>query len=336
MAKIDVVVLKLFLTLLAIGQPGTGIEPNVRHSFSSDQPESVMEFRIKNNSLHLVVSAQGAEPQSLYGVQSGLEYLWQGDPKFWSSRSPILFPIIGRVKDGKYSWQGKTYSISIPHGFAKDLPFELESRDTVRLTFLLKSCEETRKQYPFDFQFRVEYVLEDASLDIRFRVDNTGTQPMPFAWGAHPGFRVPLADGEKFEDYRFEFADKESPQRLLLDGVFMAGKESPFALKGGRSLAMSRRIFDDEAIILQNIQNRTIFLVDPDDHRRWSLSFDDFEFLALWQPENSEAPFVSLEPWSGLPDPSDKAICELDEKIGMKTVSPGDFADAKLRFTLLD
>ena len=307
---------------------------NLQQSFSEELPS--YEFQIENESLRLTVSAQGAEAQSLYGVRSGLEYLWQGDPEFWSSRSPILFPIIGRVKEGKYTWRGKTYSISIPHGFAKDLPFEPESCEASRLQFLLKSSEETKKQYPFHFQFRVEYVLEGSSLDIRFRVDNTDSQPMPFAWGAHPGFRVPLAEGEKFEDYRFDFADKESPERLLLDGVFMSGKKSSFALKDGLSLTLPRRIFDDEAIILQNIQNRTVFLVDPSDRRRWSLQFDDFEYLALWQPEKSEAPFVSLEPWTGLPDPSDKTISELDAKTGMKIVPPGGFATAKLRFTLLD
>ena len=160
--------------------------------FSSVQQLFSGETQIANESLRLIVSTQGAEVQSLYGVQSGLEYLWQGDSKFWSSRSPILFPIIGRVKEGKYSWRSETYSISIPHGFAKDLPFELEFRETTRLQFLLKSSEETKNQYPFDFEFRVEYVLEGNSLDICFRVDNTGSQPMPFVWGAHPGFRVPL------------------------------------------------------------------------------------------------------------------------------------------------
>lgn len=306
---------------------------SVQQLFSEDQPT---EFHVENGNLRLVVSTQGAEAQSLYGIRSNLEYLWQGDPKFWSSRSPILFPIIGRVKDGKYAWRGKTYSISIPHGFAKDMNFELEVHEAARLQFLLKSSEETKKQYPFDFQFRVEYVLEGTSLDIRFRVDNTGLRSMPFAWGAHPGFRVPLEVGEKFEDYRFDFAEQESLERLLLDGVFMSGKKSPFDLKNGVSLTLQRRIFDDEAIILQNIRNRTVFLVGPDDRRRWSLRFDDFEFLAVWQPEKSDAPFVSLEPWTGLPDPSDKTISELDEKIGMKTIPPGGNATAKLRFTLLD
>ena len=314
----------LALSILMLG--------SVQHSFAVDP----VGFSIENENLRLVVSAQGAELQSLYGVRSGLEYLWQGDPKFWNDRSPILFPILGRVKDGKYSWRGKTYSISIPHGFAKDLPFELEHREAARLQFLLKSSEETKKQYPFEFQFRVEYVLTGPSLDIRFRVDNTGSQPMPFAWGAHPGFRMPLKDGEKFEDFRFDFAAAESPERLLLDGVFMSGKKSPFALKNGRSIPLERRIFDDEAIILHNIRNRTIFLVGPGDRRRWSLRFDDFEFLALWQPTKSEAPFVSLEPWTGLPDPSGKAISELDEKVGMKTLPPGGAAEAKLKFTLLD
>ena len=307
---------------------------SVPHIFSADVTPN--DFQMENGNLRLVVSACGAEPQSLYGIRNGLEYLWQGDPKFWSGHAPILFPIIGRVKEGKYSWHGKMYSISIPHGFAKELPFELETREAGRLSFLLKSSEETKKQYPFDFQFRVEYVLDGASLDFRFRVDNTGTQPMPFVWGAHPGFRVPLEAGETFEDYRFDFADKESPERLLLDGVFMSGKKSPLGLKDGVSLPLQRRIFDDEAIILQNIKNRTIFLVGPGDRQRWGLRFDDFEFLAVWQPVKTEAPFVSLEPWSGLPDPSDRKISELDEKTGMKTVAPGGFATATLRFTLFD
>jgi galactose mutarotase-like enzyme len=303
-----------------------------QQSFAEDRPE----FRIENENLRLVVSSHGAEAQSVYGVRSGIEYLWQGDPQFWSSRSPILFPILGRVKEGKYSWRGETYSITIPHGFAKNSPFELERREAARLQFLLKSSAETKKQYPFDFQLRIEYVLEETSLVTRFHVTNTGSQPMPFSWGGHPGFRVPLSAGEKFEDYRLDFATEESPERHLIEGVFVSGKTTPFALKDGRSIPLKHQIFDDEAILLQNIKNRKVFLVGPGDRRRWSVEFDDFEFIAFWQPQKTESPFVCLEPWSGLPDLFDKTISELDEKIGMKTLPPGGSAEAKTKFTLLD
>lgn len=305
------------------------------HGRASDPAStSPGEFRIENEFFRVSASEQGAELQSVVDVRGKTELLWQGDKKYWASRSPVLFPIVGRVHNSVYVYGGKTYRIDSPHGFALRSRFEATADAPDRMTFRLVSSEKTLVQYPFPFRFEIEYSLENSSLCMTFRVENTGKETMPFSVGAHPGFRVPLGENERFEDYRLEFAEPEKPTRILLDGVFISGKKAPFLPTGGKIIPLERQLFDDEAVILGEIGKKTISLVGPADRKRWSLHFDDFRYLALWQPERSDAPFVSLEPWDGLPDLSGIPIAHLDRKQDVTLLPPGKKAQFRLVFEL--
>lgn len=289
------------------------------------------EYRIENDRLRLTVDSRGAEMKSIFGLPDKTEFLWQGDPKSWPGRAPILFPIVGRVKDGVYAHEGRICQIDSPHGFAKSSSFEAECRGTDRVRFTLRSSAETRKQFPFDFVLRAEYSLAGSTLRLRFRVENTGTEPMPYSLGGHPGFNVPLGEGERFEDYRLEFEAEEDPERVLLDGVFLSGRQVPFPLKDRRVIPLSWRLFDDDAIILDKIRRHAVSLIGPGDRRYWTFSFDDFQYLGIWQLPRSNASFVSLEPWNGLPDSNSPGISELSRKAGIRILPPRAAAEASFQ-----
>jgi len=218
-----------------------------------------------------------------------------------------------------------------PHGFMKSQIFQPVSVNADSICLQATSTPETLTQYPFAFRFSVEYKLVGSALVFAFQIHNEQDRPMPFSLGTHPGFNVPLANGEKFEEYSLVFEREENPHRVELDGVLLAGKTSPFALQSNRMLPLRHNLFDIEAIILGGIQKKTVSLVGTDGIARWSMYFDDFDYLTLWQPAQTEAPFVCLECWNGLPDPADANTNALDQKPGNRTLAPHETAGFSLK-----
>ena len=290
---------------------------------------------INNNHLQVVISLRGAEVHSIFDLRNQIEYLWQGDQRYWADRSPLLFPIIGRLRHGVYSHDGKTYSIESPHGFIKSQMFQPTLVMPDRVVLQTESTQETKLQYPFAFRFLVEYRLVDAGLVFSFQIENAGDQPLPFSLGTHSGFRVPLLNDEKFGDYSLMFEYEENPYQVELDGVFLSGKTSAFALQSHRFLPLRHCLFEHEAIILGGIQKKSVSLIDPAGIARWSLYLDDFDYLTLWQPPQTDAPFVCLECWNGLPDPDEAEIDALSQKPGIQTLVPGKTAHFSLQIALL-
>ena len=164
-----------------------------------------MDYQLKNNFLTVTLSDQGAEIQSVKDVNSGREYIWQADPKIWGRHAPVLFPVVGRLKDDQYTYDGKTYHMG-QHGFARDSKFTVEEQDDKHIVFLLTSNEDTKKMYPFDFELRVTYSLVNNLLSEHFTVTNTDTKEMIFGIGGHPGFNLPTDNGLTKNDYYFKFA----------------------------------------------------------------------------------------------------------------------------------
>lgn len=153
-----------------------------------------MDYQLKNNFLTVTLSDKGAEIQSVKDVNSGREYMWQADPEIWGRHAPVLFPVVGRLKDDQYTYDGKTYHMG-QHGFARDAQFTVEEQDDKHIVFLLTSNEDTKKMYPFDFELRVSYSLVNNLLEEHFTVTNTDTKEMIFGIGGHPGFNLPTDNG---------------------------------------------------------------------------------------------------------------------------------------------
>lgn len=278
-----------------------------------------MEFTLKNEKLSLTVSSLGAEMQNLQ-TNDGTEYLWQGDPQYWSDRAINLFPFIGRLTNNTYKYLGKVYPMSI-HGFAAAKEFAAAEKSQNRLTLELRSDEETKVSYPFDFVLRISYELKDAQVDITFQVENQGVETMPFGIGGHPGFNVPLVEGESFENYQIEFSVPCQPDRVgFSPAVYMNGHDEAYTLREDRFIDLRHDLFDEDAIILKNMA-REVILRSRVSGRGVKVTYPDMPYLGVWHWPKTDAPYVCIEPWTSLPSRQD-VVEEFSCKSDMIQLAP--------------
>lgn len=293
-----------------------------------------MLYTLENAFLGVTVSDQGAEVLSIVGKKSGTEYLWQGDPEFWASRAPILFPVCGRQTEGKYFWQGKTYEMPI-HGFARHSLFTPVETCETQITLELCDNAQTRAQYPFAFRLRMTYALEDSTLHTRFEVCNTGSTELPFAVGGHPGFRVPFAPGERFEDYYLEFGCVKDAKKLVFSPTcYDTGTTEPFPLQEGKRLPLRHDLFDNDAIFLTDMC-RQVSLRSTKHDRAVTLRYKDFSYVGFWHRPETAAPYVCIEPWNGLPA-MDGKVDDLATKRSMTRLAPGKSATSAFEITVIE
>lgn len=255
-----------------------------------------MEHVISNGIISLTVNEQGAEMMS--AKKDGAEYLWQGDSTYWSGRAYHLFPICGRLTDGKYTYKGKTYEMTL-HGFVKLSLFSLTEKTDSSLTFSLKSNGETKKMYPFDFEYTVKYTLDKNRINVATTVQNTGNEKMIFTLGEHPGFNVPLNGDGDFSDWYIEFNEPCAPNALVFDGCYMSDKTVPFNLINN-GFALSHSLFDNDAIFLSDA-SKSVTLKSKKSLRSVTVNYPNMKYVGFWHTPKTEAPFVCIEPWIGVP-----------------------------------
>lgn len=278
-------------------------------------------FTIHNQKLTAVIDEMGAQLMSLKAAD-GTEYLWQGDPRFWKGRAPVMFPWVGRLYGGCYQHRGKTYEMGI-HGFARVLPFVCTAQSESALTMTLTANEETKAQYPFDFRFDVTYALQEDTLQITFGVENTGNETMYYAWGGHPGFNVPLEKTESFEDYRLEFGTPCRPdQTVFTENVLLSGQTKPFLLEEGRYRSIAHDLFDNDAIFLTHMA-KSVTLRSQVSGRGVCLRYPDMAHLGLWHAPKTQAPYMCIEPWSALPA-REGVTEELSCRSDLMATAPGE------------
>lgn len=262
-----------------------------------------MQFTLKNEKLTLTVDSLGAEMRNLQ-TADGVEYLWQGDPKYWGDRAPNLFPFIGRLTNNSYKYLGKTYPMGI-HGFAAAKEFQVVCQETDLLVLELSSDEEIQKSYPFDFCLRICYQLKGDTVNIGFTVENKGHCTMPFGIGGHPGFNVPLVEGERFDDYELEFSVPCRPDRVgFTPTVYMNGEDKEYPLRDAAFIDLRHDLFDEDAIILKNMA-REITLRSKVSGRGVTVTYPDLPYLGIWHWPKTDAPYVCIEPWTSLPSRQD-------------------------------
>ena len=259
-----------------------------------------MNYTIENEALRVEIADRGAELMSIVGKKTGFEYLWQGDATYWASRATVLFPICGRLTDGKYTYEGKEYEMVL-HGFSKLQTHRVVEQKADAITFELSATEETRAIYPFDFIFRVTYTLDGATVRTTLAVENAGKGDLPFSIGGHPGFNVPFVTGESFDDYYMEFKCAKPTEKLIMSPTcYYTGKNEPFALRDGRFLDLKHSLFDNDAIFLEGMCN-TVSLKSKKNDRAVTVHFEDMTHLGFWHKPKTEAPYVCIEPWHGVP-----------------------------------
>lgn len=258
-----------------------------------------MLYTIQNHKLTAVIDEMGAQLMSLKAAD-GTEYLWQGDPTFWKGRAPVMFPWTGRLYNGHYQHEGKTYEMGI-HGFARNMPFVCTAQSEAALTMTLCANPETKAQYPFDFRFCVTYTLTEDVLQIAFTVENTGENTMYYAWGGHPGFNVPLEANEQFADYYLEFdAPCRPDQAVFTENVLLSGQTNPIQLTEDRYMKLSHDLFEQDAIFMTHMA-KTVTMRSRVSGRGVCLRYPDMAYLGLWHAPKTEAPYLCIEPWSSLP-----------------------------------
>ena len=291
-----------------------------------------MIYTIENELLKVDVNSKGAQLFSVYSKKSQTEYLWQGNPEYWKDRAHNLFPFIGRMYEGVFTYNGKEYT-SRAHGLARYFEFALESKTDDTLVFLLKDNEETHKEYPFAFEYRVTFILKGADLTTHYEVLNTDTQTLICAFGGHPGINIPFGKGV-FEDYYLEFPQVSTPTRQLLDETnsFMANKTVPFALVDGTKIPLRHELFVNDAVILEDTCGE-VAIKCAQESRYVSMKYSDFKFIGFWQAPVPNTPYVCLEPWGALPA-VDGAIVDLETKPHMTRVPVGGKAETSFTLTI--
>lgn len=279
-----------------------------------------MLYTLENEKIKVEIADKGGELQSIVLKEDGCEYLWQGDPKYWSGRAYNLFPICGRLFDGKYTYKGKTYEMNL-HGFVRNTVMQVESAEKEKITFLLIPNDEIKAQYPFDFEFRVTYTLSGTGIETKVNVVNAGKDDMFFGFGGHPGFNVPLIEGEKFEDYYLEF-DCVKPMKLLkMSPLFYLDKTEPYPLKDGEIIELTHDLFNDDAKFFTDMCGY-VTLKSKKSAKSVRVEYPGMRNLGIWHAPRSEAPYICIEPWCSLPS-YDGRIDDLETKNQMTRLAPG-------------
>lgn len=252
--------------------------------------------KLENDFLVIETSKSGAELTRIFSKKQNKEILWNGDSKYWGRHSPILFPIVGRLKDNETVIDNKVYNMT-QHGFARDMDFDLVDIANDSISYKLTSNEHTKIYYPYSFELIVKYTLINTSINIYWTVKNTDFKDMYFSIGAHPAFNIQSS----IEDYYLEFNTKDNIENITLNGAY---NDKYIKVDTLNKLNLSPEVFINDAIIYTNIDE--IKLKSKKYDYFINVSFKDFPLVGIWSPfykdTNTIAPFICIEPWYGLCD----------------------------------
>jgi galactose mutarotase-like enzyme len=276
-------------------------------------------FEISSKTLHVQISAQGAELQSIVNKENSLEYMWSGDAAFWGKKSPVLFPIVGGLKNSTYQYQGINYQLG-RHGFAREREFIVNHHTANSIRFSLVSDETTKEVYPFDFVFSIEYQVSGNQLTVKYIVENIGSQILLFSVGAHPAFKVPLVDGTTYEDYHLLFSEPETAGIFPLSEDGLIEKFTTPVLNNSNSIPLTKALFAKDALVFKYLKSNYIGILNNKNTHGLKLHYTDFPFMGIWAAKNAD--FVCIEPWCGIADSVD-ATGELSEKEGINKLEAG-------------
>lgn len=291
-----------------------------------------MQIKITSKSNSAVLGLEGAQLNSL--VKDGREYLWQGDAQYWSGQAPVCFPIVGVLADGKAKAFGKPCEMK-RHGVARINPFDIFEQHKNSVTFIQKSSENTKKQFPFDYELKIKYTIVGDTVTNEYIITNTGSEKMPFVIGGHPAFNCPLCEDEEFEDYKVVF-DKPISKPCLRPnhhtGLVDVSKKYD-VMKGTDTLNLKHNLFEEnDALIFENCQAKSATLTGKNG-KGIKIEFQDMNNLLVWSAVGN-APFVALEPWTGISNCSDEDEI-FENKRGMTVLEPDETVSFKFKITMI-
>ncbi|WP_313581521.1 aldose 1-epimerase family protein [Chishuiella sp.] len=274
-------------------------------------------MKIENDFLRVEFSLKGAELKSIFNKKNKKEILWQADPKFWAKSSPILFPIVGALKNDKYTYLDKQYSLS-RHGFARDMVFDKIENNESKIIFSLKSNKDTIKIYPFQFDLQIIYSLDSNRLNVDYIVKNLEKEnDLLFSLGAHPAFNIEVNDDKNYSDYEIYFPSDEFLEINQLTNNLIAENKKIINLNN-KKLDLSYQLFESDALVMTNLKSESLILRNKIDNDSLIFSFNNFPFFGIWAAKNAN--FVCLEPWSGIAD-FENHNQHLEQKVGILKLS---------------
>ncbi len=276
-----------------------------------------MDIYIENEHLRASFSSKGAELQHITGVDSGTEYLWSGDPKHWPKFSPVLFPIIGALKENLYRIEDESYTLP-RHGFARDMEFVVEKVSDLEILFTLTATHETLKVYPFEFKLILRYKLTKASVCCTYEVSNPSNNELLFSIGGHPAFAAPLNKQGNYTDYFLQFnADDEITYHEIEDNL-ISDKTVTLNLDD-KKLHLEHQLFYNDALVIKDLKSTSISLMNTKTYNGINFKFENFPYFGIWAAKDAD--FICLEPWCGIADSIDHNQ-QLREKEGIIALAP--------------
>lgn len=247
---------------------------------------------IKNEYITAKINELGAELKSL--VFGETEYIWEGRSEVWAGSCPLLFPICSGLKEDKYTFNGKEYTLQ-KHGYARFKTFEVESMTESSVVFLHKSDIDTKQSFPFDYELRVIYTLAEKTLKIDYAVKNLTDGTMYFSIGSHEGYYTP----EGIEDYDVIFPQNETLNAYVLYGNLLSNQQLPI-IKDSNVLPLYDKYFTIDALVFKDLKSKSATLRNRKTGKAVRVDFPDDKYFLLWHKPNS--PYICLEPWSGISD----------------------------------
>ncbi|EAG2251344.1 aldose 1-epimerase family protein [Listeria monocytogenes] len=276
-------------------------------------------IKLENEVLLVEMKTAGAELTRIFHKDTGLEYLWNADSKFWGRHSPVLFPTVGRLVEDTYLVDGKPYHLG-QHGFARDRDIQVIEQTEKSVRFELDADEDSLAVYPYKFKLSIIYTIEKNTVAVSYEVENTDNKRIYFSIGAHPAFNLPLTDGTTFEDYYLDFGTEENLETLCLEGPYRSGEIKKVVDKPAQYLPLSYDLFKNDALIFEALKQKEMTIKSDKTPHFVKVSFPEFPFVGVWTAKPG-TPFLCIEPWYGIADGAGESV-ELRDKAGIEHLEP--------------
>ncbi|MEN9876635.1 MAG: hypothetical protein RLZZ529_1632 [Bacteroidota bacterium] len=279
---------------------------------------------LSNDVISAQINTLGAELCSLKNTENK-DFIWEGDPAYWGKHSPVLFPIVGTLKNNTYTHNNKEYILT-RHGFARDMEFELVDQTANTATFSIQSNSTTLASYPFQFELQIQYTLFHSTLEIAYKVINKDNSAIPFSIGAHPAFALP----GNFENYSLEFEKVEPLEYTLLENDLVSTQTETIATNSN-FVPLTHKLFERDALIFKKLESKSLTIIEKE-IPRLKVHFEDFPNLGIWTKVG--APFLCIEPWFGYSDTTE-SNGNLFEKEGIIVLKSTDTFQTKFSIEIL-
>jgi galactose mutarotase-like enzyme len=285
---------------------------------------------IENENIRARINPLGAELVSLLKLEDDTEYMWNANPAFWGKTSPVLFPIVGGLKNDTYFYERNAYHLP-RHGFARTMQFEVEHKTVNSVVFLLKSNIETQKVYPFEFELRLVYSISGNEIELKYVVRNRSEKPLWFSIGGHPAFKCPIDKNLDYSDYYLEFEKNEDLLRWPLSGEGLILDQPIEISKNSKILPLNKELFYEDALVFKNLASSYVTLKSNKSSAQLRFDFENFPYLGIWAAKNAD--FVCIEPWCGIADAADRNQI-FTEKEGINQLQPNQVFERSFKIEI--